>query len=480
MKQGVFNRIYKLLACIAVSAIIMQAVYLLVGAALSSLTVLLWIPLLVLMAVGYFLQDIYGRITDPRHHGRKYYFDESGYESPDEGTFKPLKAALPMIFAAALAVAVYYIMFLLMARINAPNGVFRDDPNSLYPLIFALSSFFGMTSGIFLWFYPPHRVISLPTMFSFFALSFIFYVVATMMGIPTGTMTLFLAVFAICALVVLNQTHIQRRATDALATISTVGRAYNFSIIMVMLIVIVAASLVVASVLVGLRFIGRLLLALILSSSMDHDSEEYYETYGEGGRGLLILEGQPLGEKLLLALFVGLFLVVVVFFIMRGSEYTKRIIGKIKEWIREIFMFLTMAWDLNSGFHEYYNDFANFKDETIRLQKATIREYERRAQRTRTYKEFLAQLASLPTKEAQLQFAYVTLRGIYRSRGLSVKNSDTPRETCALVQSRTTDSEITDITHALEEVDFRESDIGADESKRVLDEMCRIIGAHLE
>ena len=104
MKQGVFNRIYKLLACIAVSAIIMQAVYLLVGAALSSFTVLLWIPLLILMAVGYFLQDIYGRITDPRHHGRKYYFDESGYESPDEGTFKPLKAALPMIFAAALAV----------------------------------------------------------------------------------------------------------------------------------------------------------------------------------------------------------------------------------------------------------------------------------------------------------------------------------------------------------------------------------------
>ena len=479
MTHKQINKIYKLITCVAVSAVMMQILYVFIQKASFAA----WIPTLLLMAAGYGLQALYGRVTEPRAHSREDYSVETGYESA-KSAFAPIKAALPLTLCAAAAVGAFFSGPALMRMLLKIGAILVYNDQSVIPFLFAIYVFVSLASGVVLWFYPAHRVISLRTMLTYFTLFLLSFLLCSVIGLGTDGMIIYLSVFTITSVIVLNQTHIQRRAADTLSAISNGARLYNVRLIAVMMLGVIVLLIIAASVLFGVSFFARLIFSVILGAYLRRRAGDSYDVDvsddGEGSLGRLVFEGQTIGERFFIVLFVILFIGSIVFLILRGTDYVRRAVAAVKEWFRELFMYIMDLFSFYYGQREMEYEFTNYKDEEISLQRASIREFETRAERTRSYREFLSALNSQPNMKKQIQYAYVTMCEAYRAQGLTVKKTDTPRQTSAVISSRTSDHMIGEITDVLETVDYADQTVEEGRGQDAIESMCAVISSHLE
>lgn len=483
MSSAVLNRIFKLLAVVAVSAVIAQVMYLF----FSAIAFAMWPVMLIFCAAGYGLQAIYGTVTGKRHRSRAGYDDETGYEA-SENPFSPLRAAVPLIVSAIIAVLLYRpydALYLAVTKIT-PELVYSE--NSVYPFLMVIVTFIGFGAGVILWFYPAHRIISLHRMMTFLPIMWIAYLIAIFTGVPTDPMTVFLLVFAVCAFIVLNQLNIQRGVTDTLTVITNKGRFYNLKLILFVLISMLAIVIVMAAIVTGVMRILQIILLMVISASTNgssgvtgeyndyNDLDTIYSEYGN----LLGLH-QPLGERMLFVLFVILFIGALFLMISRGTDMTKRFIERVREWFSELFMFFMDAWHYNGIRRDSDCEFLNYRDEEIKLQNADIRDYEKKTVvRTNSYKEFVSRLNSLQTYPEKIRFAYVTLMASYRARGMGNKTTETPREARLRIEARTSERGLGQITSAIEAIDYKETELTENDSHEAVVTMCRIIEKHYD
>ena len=483
MAKSKYDRIYKLIATVAVSTVMAQAFYLIFYWLLFDLVLVTWLFLIMFCAVGYGLQAIYGRITGRRNDPRAGYHDETGYEGAAVH-FKPLRAAGPLTAAALLAIfshSFFDKLYYMLAE-NMPHIIYTND--SVYPYIFMISMFVGMGAGAVMWFYPAHRLISLRTMTTYIIIMWLMFLIAVVMGVPTGLMTVYLIVFAVCAFIVLNQTHIQRGVTDTLTAISGRGRLYNAKLVVVVLASISAFLLLMASVLTGLKYVARFIMVLLFVGSGETSSGDEYGYYDAdeiiAQHSNVFLNNKPVGEKLLFILFIIFFICGIAFLLSRGTDLTKRLIDMIKTWLRELFLFFMDAKGYKTGRERTEYEFANYRDEEIRLNNAVIHEYEMAAEKTNSYREFVSRLNALPTSSEQIRFAYITLMKLYRSRGFGNKLSETPREAKRKIVAKTADRCLDRVTDGVEMIDYAELSIPEGESREIITSMCGIIEKHYD
>lgn len=482
MSSAFFNRIFKLLSVIAVSAVIAQVLYLF----FRTMAFALWPVILIFCAAGYGMQAVYGTVTGTRHKSRAGYGDETGYESGDT-PFSLLRAAGPLTVSVIITLLLYRPydeLFLTMTRI-IPEIIYSED--SAYPFLMLIVTFIGLGAGVVLWFYPAHRIISLRRMATFIPIMWIVYLIALFMGIPTDPMAVFLLVFSVCAFIVLNQLNIQRGVKDTLTVITNKGRFYNLKLIMFVLISMLVIVIVMAAIVTGVMRIAQIILLMVISASVNgasastgeysgyNDLDTIYENYGN-----LLGAHQPVGEHLLFVLFIVLFIGALFLMITRGTDITKRFIARVREWFSELFMFFMDAWHYNGvRGREPEDEFLNYRDEEIKLRNAEIHDYEKRSvTHANSYKEFISRLNSFSTYAEKLRFAYVALMASYRSRGMGNRLSETPREARCRIESRTNEYGLARITNAIEAIDYKEAELTESESHEAIAAMCGIIEKH--
>ncbi len=473
-----FSKFYKLLSVIAVTCIVSPAAYLFLYRTLPRGFI---IPMYLIgfsfVAIGYGMQSFYGTVTSPRHDPRKDYYYDNGFEST-ESPFKPLKAALPLVIAALIGIFSVGISDKLLYFAYKTDIIATYATESAYPPVIAAFIFISVFLGIVLWFYPPHRIISMKSMLSYFGVILVIYAGSLMLSVPTNMLSVSLVVFFACSFIVLNQTFIQRGVTGTVTAISNNGRIYNIKLMIVAFAVVLFVLFIFAVVLMGVGFVLRFVIAYIASKMLisSGEEEDIYDVGDVKNKfSDVLFENQPLGDKFMIILCILLFIGAIVFFIFRGHAATKRLIENIKLWLREIFLFFMSLRDASFSKNEYSVDYSNYVDESIDLHEPQIRQYDPKVATKRSYKEFIAYLNSLDTATDQIRYVYITLLSVFREIGYGVKPAETPRETKNRVHARTAEHDITDVTNAIETVNYIESEPSGEESERTIRGVCRII-----
>lgn len=484
MTERMFAKIYKLLSVAAAVAVIAPIVYFFFyRLAPQTPQFVFFLVTAVPVAVGYGMQSFYGAVTASRNNSRDGYDDDSGYEAT-VNPFKPIKAAVPIILSALLALIVRVIADRLMYNAYTNGYIYTYDSNSLYPYMAMLLVFALNFIGIALWFYPPQRIISLRSMLTCFAVSGIVFAMSIMMSVPTDMLSFSLVLFFVCAAVVLNQTYISRRFTGVLTAISMEGKYYNGKLMVFMALITLVIMLLIASVLTGIGFLLKFALIYIavkiVGAGASSDDDTYYDVSdAEADFSDVMISNQPVGEKLLLIACVLIFIAAIVFFAFRGHSLVKKIVAKLKEWFREFFMFFMNMRDYSS-LTSYSHRFANYTDETIKLQDAVVSPYNKKAEKKRSYRDFVSYLNSLPTASDQIRYAYVTMLSVFRSLGYGIKRSETPRETKLRVAARSASNSLDQITDAIEAVDYIEKEPSEEKCDEAVRLMCQIIRNNFE
>ncbi len=477
MTDFLFKKFYKILSVVAVMSVIVPIVYVFLYRFIpNGYWPLLYIVSALLFCVGYGMQAVYGAIISSRHNVREGYDDDSGYES-NVNPFKPLFAALPIIVAALIGSAFYGIVDRLLYKLYVEGGLIYDS-QSLYPYFGAIAAFALVTAGIVIWFYPPHRIISMRSMFAYFGVMGVTFAASLMMSVPTTLLSISLIVFFACSFIVLNQTHIRRGVTGTMTAISDDGKFYNLKLMIVASVVVVLVLIVFFAVFTGvgfvLKFVFTYIALKILNGKAENDDyvdeDQMYSDFSGA-----MFENQPVGQQFFIILFIIMFIGAIVFFIFRGSDAVRRLIEKIKDWIREIFLFFMSEKEYRGMGQSMSREYANYTDETISLQDAAIRAYDPKIVEKRSYREFIAYLNSLPTATDQIRYAYVTMLSVFRSLGYGIRPSETPRETKVRVKSRSATNDLEIITSALESVDYIEVEPSEEKCDAAVNEMCRII-----
>lgn len=484
MTDYLFGKFYKILAVAAVMSVILPVVYFgFYWIMPRSYWIYICIISIALMAAGYAMQAFYGAVTSSRHNSREGYDDESGYESAVK-PFQPIRAAGPIVISAVIALISRGIIDRLLYNAYLKGYTYTYDSNSLYPYIGMLLMFGLVFAGIVLWFYPPHRIISMRSMFSYFGVMGVLFAAHVTMSVPTTMLSLSLVVFFSCSFIVLNQTHIRRGITGTVTAISNEGKYYNLKLMIVASVVVMAILLVFAAVLTGVGLLLKFIfiyVAVKMFGAGSGDDDNYYDADDAAvDFSDVMLENQPIGDRLLIVLCIAIFIAALVFFAFRGHAITKNILEKIKLWLRELFLFFMNAREYKGMGTSFNRMFANYTDETISLQDASIRAYETKAEKKRSYREFIAYLNSLPTATDQIRYAYVTLLSVFRSLGYGIRHSETPRETKARVMARSANHDLSAVTDAIEAVDYIEKEPSEEKCDEAVKAMCRIIRNNFE
>jgi hypothetical protein len=101
------------------------------------------------------------------------------------------------------------------------------------------------------------------------------------------------------------------------------------------------------------------------------------------------------------------------------------------------------------------------------------------AEDTDSYRAFMTRLGKLKTYDEQLCYAYAVLIRMYKKMNISIKHSDTPRETEKKVKNALSDAEISKITADFEAVRYAEQDPGEAEAAEILSNICNAVKRYM-
>lgn len=468
-KTSLWNGIYRLLSSLAVSVLISPICYLFFYHWLDIPWAALWFFAVLLSTLGSGMQTLYGAVTAPRRRSYSY--------SENEDKFSVAKAALPTIAAAIIAALSKGIFDDLSLLAYQSGYVTTYSADSIYPLLGALMVFVMIMVGVVTWFIPTERLISEQTIIPYFGISLIIFALSVLMSVPTGMLSLSIVAFAVIAFFVMNQTYITRGVKDSLTSVSPAGRIYNLRLVLLLVLALLLLLLFCDIIVTGVSYFAKLLFVYITVMALQgsDDTEKYYDTSDAADDfSGVSFEAQPVGDRFMIILCVIIFIAALVLLITRGSKYTKVIIEKIKQLIADIILFITNVRDFNGLKREQEWDVKNFEDEEIKLQNDKIMSRSESSYRGRSYRDFLAELNVKKTASEQIKLAYSVMRGALRDAGYGVVPSYTPREARERIHSRS-QYDVTEITDAVESVDYAEVEPDGDTCRRVLTDMCGII-----
>lgn len=442
IKNGAFDRLCSALVLVAVISVSAPPVCLIMN---SFAGVTMYLPLFATAAAvifGYAAQALYANVR----HIKKPVDTDMSYERIS-GCFKLSKAVPALLCDFIPAAAAYYGAKAYMEwRLRAGLDKYID-PNSLMPQIFFAVSFVLAAIGTVMWFFPPHRVISLKNIIPVIALMVIWNVVPGIyFTYPDGYGSLLLLCFSVCILAcafVFGQSALVRNRVTARGGAVTPGqrmRIAGYTAAVILLAVLIFGF--TATVYTGISVIFRWLVYIAVgNASGASDNGGYGESSGESGAYVhdfahAVFEKSDLfgtGGAASVALFV-IFLVlvagVILYFILRLrfnvfrvlTGFFSKLIDSILAFIREV------IW---AGKHMYSSvSEIEYTETKQRLQvfEDTSSEPEYAAGKRVFYRDFKRRIERCADNGERLCYAYSVLVGVWRKCGYGILYSDTPRE----------------------------------------------------
>ncbi len=431
------------------------------------------LALLALMGLGCGLQFLWSGVT-----GTKRAASSRGYEQ--DVKLYEFRKALPV---AAVALAPSY----LCARLTdsylrwqgAQQGGFYDEGTALPALAFA-GAFLIIMLGSFLWFFPYDRLLTGRAAFVGWTLSLIAFLIARNRGF--GLSFMFVG-YALCVMVSMNQSSLVRTYRGSASEFLTPRmRNTNLWLTLGLVPLFLAACLAVYVLLSGIKTLGLLILAALLRGTRGADTEydDTDEALAHINRFVFnseVPEKSP--EFWYLIIFIAVVMLILFMIITRHTIDFRKLFRRISDWltrlIREIIDSIRFFNGIKVSLDEDEGN-VNYRDEETRLQETDIREYARRTDRERTYRDFQSELRDRRTAEEKYLFAYSELVRVLRRKGAGTVPSDTPREIAAKFaeKKRYGSDRIRELTEELERIGYAEMPAGPSSPER-LDLICRII-----
>ncbi|MCD7776069.1 MAG: DUF4129 domain-containing protein [Firmicutes bacterium] len=473
-KATVWDGVYRFMSSLAVSMLVTPLCYLFFYHWLDIPWGILWLFAALLSTLGFGMQTLYDAVVSSGGRSRGY--------REDSGRFSVANAAIPTLIAAVIAFISKGIFDSLFLSAYKSGYVATYTSESVYPLLGALIVFGLIMVGIVTWFIPTEKLISEQTIIPYFGISLVIFALSVMTSVPTGMLSASFAVFAVIAFFVMNQSYISRGVRDSLTSLSRSGRLYNVRLVLLLTLSLLLLLLVADIIVTGVSYFARLLfvyVTVMLLQSGD-DTEKYYDTSDAADDfSGVAFEAQSVGDRFMIIVCIIFFIAALVLLITRGSKYTRMIIARVKQLIANIILFIMNARDFNGFKKDDEWEIANFEDEEIKLQNDTIESRPGGVYKGRSYRDFIAALSSKKTASEQIQLAYSVMREVFRERGYGVLPTYTPREAQERIHSRT-QYRVTDITGAVEMVDYAQREPDGETCRRVITDMCGIIEKQID
>ncbi len=434
---------------------------------------------LTIMLVGYWLQALLCKLT-----GFSRRQDDGIYES-NVRYFNIGRFSITLIVAAIVGFLLFPMFGKLyyMIAMDTPGMVY--DQFSVAPFLMTAIVMVFLIAGAVIWFYPYERfallrfpVICMPIFMIAFALSF-------QLGDGAGISTaLCLFGFIVSMMILLNQGNISRRygRADRISFMTGRSRGYNIAMTSLLFPLLLIVDGVTYVIIGGVTVLGRIGM-LVFFRATNAQSDNYHFTADNVGSFMF---GTNPGEKAVYSTSFTLFLLigtlVLLFLAMRRSSWIVTFLREIKRFFERFIEFILSIFEVDF-FKRYSEDeeyeVCNFKDEEKLHQRAVINPYVKKAEATKTYRDFVIKLNGFKYDDEKLQFAYTTLiTQLYRA-GKFIKRSDTPHQIAQKLGSDPNYRGIDGITEAFELVAYADRDLSPDRTDRALATLCGLLRRHL-
>lgn len=427
--------------------------------------------------LGYGMQTLYAAVGGVRRNRRP------GMPGDDRmQRFSVAAAAGPIGVSLLLSVASYFLFSHLFALRAQREFLAYYNADSPLPYVAAAGMFLGLLVGIVLWFFPPEKLVSSRTVLSGVAGVAVVAVFSLFLGesVFTRICAVCFAVLLLCALLLLNQSHIsQGYRGSVVCVLTSEDRLYNSRLMFLMALFILAAALLCGVILGGLVSLFRALMFVTLAVLLKEDDGGEHRYFDEpdlpaGEFRKVVFQGSPLLEIAFYLFLVG-GIVFLLFVLLRRQDFVRAAIARIRRFIEDIIAFFTTAKLMWTEME--VEDTLNYTDERKKIQKAAVRDYVVMAEETRTYAHFLERLHALATADERIGYAYMMLIRVFRERHIPLKTSDTPREVREKLH-RAAVADVDEITEVLELVKYAQRDVG-EKGQETVEAICGIVKKYM-
>ncbi len=479
----------KLLSFVSLIGAAMFAVplsILLLGSLFPYSTIIMPVFAILFTVMGYGLMSLYAKIIKKRA-------SEDGFGLVSEGIFNGfrLKYCAPVALLLLILTIPATMLFSFIMRTLWLNAVIFNY-NSFNQLEFAAVFFTSSLIGTVIWFYPVQKLSNIYVLIGgscvYYLETFMAFFISKSFSVGFSVLNLGLPfiVFNISLLLIFNQSNLQKQYKSSIVSeISPYARLYNFYLVLVIILLFIAVCVLVYVTLSGLSVILFSVIYVLLKAALRNSDEgeimEYKyvdsdEAMNEFEKDVLRNNGAPM-----LNAFWALAAVTVFVIIGVKTGILKKWFIAVKQWLYDAFYTVIVGVSLfkSAGGEDEMDTEYNYKDEKKRLQKAAIRDYDKMADETDTYKQFMTRLGRLKNYDEQLSYAYKVLLKTYKKMNVSLKQSDTPREVEGKVVRVMTTDTINKITSDFERIKYAEAVPNGTEAAAVLENICGEIKRYL-
>jgi len=482
-----FNRIFNLVSLIAVAMMTVPFALMLLNGTFPFSSAILTVIAILSTVCGYVMQNVFAKGTHKKA-------STDGFGSFEEGIvagFSMKYAGIPITVSLILAVVSGFLFNSAMQSLWKANVI--SYTSSIYGILMGVIILTSAVSGCAIWFYPLERLANVYILLASAAIFFIEFALALVTGQPgSNTLTILGVVFAvylICMMIIFNQNSLQQKYRGSVVSVMTASaRMYNLFLVFMLFLCLLAAFAVCYVMVSGLYLLGKIILVFVLYKffyGVTNPESEYPEyAYLEGDEAAdLFMKNAMMdqGDRILLSYFFVGSLTLAAIIVGLRTGILQKAFRAAKAWLIDFFMTMFIgAGIFKISFDPSEDDpLYNYKDEKKRLQNADIRDFEKLADSTDSYKLFLQRLGKLKTYDEQLCYAYVMLIRMYKNMNIPLKLSDTPREVEKKVARTLTPEEIEQITKDFESIRYAEVQKSDAEAAAILNNLCSTIKRYL-
>ena len=418
------------------------------------------------------------------------------YKRTDDFSVDKRLAASIIVFSSIVAVITGVLLIPTFRRMfyvfyeHRTNLEIHYDDKSLLPYIAALLTAGFIIFGVIVWFIPSHKLINENTIIWCIALAFLEYILC----FDEQLMLFVISVFLVTSAIILNQGCISRTVYDSVADITIKQRGYNMMLALLFTTLVIPIFIICACVVAGVAVIIRIPIFIFAQGMVEEEEVDPFinEYYGSGGsRADLFGESVFSGMDNMAAYFVGFLVICLIAFTMLGlknrisfsdvsqkiADFFKNAIEALKELLEPIVEFF--GGDGLRRISAEITENIYYRDEEIKLQKATVNPYDDSVVEQMSYKEFYNNLTKLPDLRSQLSYSYRILRSLYKNK-VDGKISDTPRQTNQKLNKYGVSFDIDYVTQKYEKLFYADFALDDTEAEKTLSEMCSDIRNKLQ
>ncbi len=476
----VMDRLLSFVSLIGAAMFTVPLSILLFGALFPYSTIIMPVFSVLFTVMGYTLMNLYARIIHKRA-------SEDGFGLVSEGVFNGfrLKYCAPVALLLLILTLPASMLFDYIMRSLMLNAVIFDY-TSFNQIEFAVVFFTSALIGTVIWFYPVQKLSNIHVLIGgsciYIIETFMAFFISKSFGAGFSVLNLALpfVVFNICLLLIFNQSNLQKQYKSTIVSeISPYARLYNFYLVIVVILIFIVVCALVYVVLSGLSMILFSVIYVLLKTALRNSAEgeiveyEYVdsdEAMADFQKDVLKNGGAPMLNAFWALAAVAAFMIIVI-----KTGLLKKWFTAVRQWLYDAFYTVIVGIDLmraaDSGEDEADAEY-NYKDEKKRLQKSLVRDYDKMADETDTYKQFMTRLSRLKNYDEQLSYAYKVLLKTYKKMNVALKQSDTPREVEGKVVRVMTTDTINKITSDFERIKYAEITPNEREAAAVLENIC--------